>query len=1492
MLKVLAPLFLVFALVSCGGKAGKTQAKISFFKSSIAGLGTDADGGLMLWGRGPNEDFARVVDTSAPSLSFEVSNGSWTFWAVAWQKTTYEMDGIPKCAIANADFNGGASAVELTLSNANCQDTDFSIQPLNGVTGSKTFPTVDIVSCNQLSGIVNQTSHTAECAYSNGKKGYALSYEIVYPEYRGANFTGVELVSDCQVVPNTDSNPTALFNSLPVPGNGTNPFGVIVRAWLDSTDCGTSNPEKGYIDDFFPLGLNQNQVAIRYNGGSETIRFHQLTTELDICQGLRLDALAGFSPFASGRGDFRPYTICTEEQFNSIGLNYGSYNASNFEQVADLNYSFNPFDPFVPIGDDLDTNAVAATTFTGDYNGNSHYVDGVILFERDISDLGFIRQMGTGFVKNLILNNFVIESEQNGGTSDNIALLIGESSGTNISNIKVHGHTKGNNNIGGLVGWQSSGGASFTITDSLAFISADGQQNIGGLIGSSNNSSSAFFINKASASVDLHGNFNTNTNVGGLVGSISGGSTGTISEASSKGIIQGSQSLGGLIGGTPDAVNIVDSYSTVSLLSRINGGTNHNIGGLVGSSLASLDITRSFATLGYQRGDTTGGNANSIGGAVGINNCNPVDTYFTGNDNSGTGGCGTVKTLAQLYDQTTYTSGSWGANISFTDLTKTWSHNTTEDDNDYPRLSWELKTNISTGAIVEDEGPFLKRPCTNNYASLSGTGSEADPFQICTAAQFLAMTTSSYYALARDIDLTDQPLGTGPLFSAGQYRLDGLNKSIYNYKIAQTNGSGELGLFEQLTAGSEIENLFIANVDITITGTPTADLNAGILTAINYGALTNVNIEGASLGFDASYIHPSGFDVSAAGLTAFNGASGIISGTEVEADLTIRNANLGNVTGTDSLNISGLVVRNDGIITSSVISGYLELQSAGAAEDSRDGVILSAINNINNNTIEKVHSRMGIGVNNNGLGNIYSTLGFGTNNGSISDILIGGNFNLTNVSSGSLNNYLLFGDNTGGNSIERIVASSTYSDNTMGIATGSTHGTNTGTLSDAFCFEYSTNAFSTPIACYTQANKPYFSTTKAMALYSPDSPTATANGNAMALGDIDGDLVPDLVVANGSASYSFSVFTYNTSTNLFNTETTEASGGQVVVDIKIVDLDSDGDNDVVIGTNNGGNSEVTWFENTDGSGTFTSASLHAPADGSVMKKIDVADYNGDGDIDIVVLTDITFTYLDNNGSEVFSPTTPTTPGAAAVDFVSADFDNDGLIDLVISENSSNQVRFLQNTTPNSGVAATFGGILASTTTVAGGAGELDFGDVNEDGNLDLAVVLPGDTESLLMLGDGAGNFSEGYHLSQASDVKLRDVNGDTYLDFLIVNSSTGEVEAVKGNGTIYLEENSVYNCTGCIAVDAVDLNLDGYPEVVAIDPAGFVRHFENQGYVLENMVSTSDDVAITGWDIHQYTETSTQSPLDINADWTISGGELEAGWSEGPDSLFNAGAFP
>ncbi|MBK22758.1 MAG: hypothetical protein CME70_02030 [Halobacteriovorax sp.] len=1473
-------LILIAAIsTSCGGKKGKTETKLNIFHSKIAGLGTDADGGLMLWGKGPTEDWGQVVDTTADEIVLTLDNGSWSFWAVAWSGPG-AMQGIPKCAQTNITLDGGDVGVDLTLSNANCELADFSLQPLNGVTGSKTFPQIDIVTCNQLSGITNQTDHTTECSISEGKKGYVLSYEIVYPDFSNDLLGENELVSDCQMVPDADATPTAFFASLPVPGNGLAPMGVIIRGYYDSTDCGTTNPEKGFIEDYFPNGINQNQVAIRYNSGTEFIRFHQLTTTIDVCQGERLDTTLGSSPFASGRGDNRAYTICTEEQFNSIGsTNFPTYNADTFVQLTDLNFSFNPFDPFVPIGDDLESFSAASTTFVGTYDGRNNKISGIMVMEQNgKSELGMIRKMGTGTVANLTLNNAVVESD--GAGSDNIGLVIGEAiANTTILNVKVHGHVKGEDNVGGIVGNISNAGG-FALERSHAAISGDAQTNLGGLIGSATNPDDANFIHKSSASVDLHSNAGGFNQVGGLVGSVTGSGAGTkISKSFSTGLITGNQNLGGIAGQIDVNLLIEDVYSTASIKSN-HFNTTHNIGGLVGQP-NSASITRAFATFGYQVGQTGGGNDNNIGGATG-DACTPTNVSYTGNP--GSAGCGTQVTVNQI-SSNSYTSTSFSGAISFSDTTQTWYHPTSDDGYDFPRLSWELQPNPDTGNIVENEVPYLQRPCSGNFAVMAGSGTSTDPYQICKASDFMSMSTGTHYVLNNNIDLGDEGPADRKKFATGIYHVDGLGHRVHNYQITQTGGgSGFMGFFESLNTGSNIENIKFGNFNFNLGGTPSGAVMAGLLAGASNATITNVDFDASSI--LVNHIHQSTQTSNIGGLIGTNYANGSIDKISAEVDFQIDNANLSNVNSSDLLQVGGLVFDNQGTVNNIEINGHLSHNAAGGVNDTRDGVKYSGMAVLNSGTMQKVHSRLGMNITNNASGAGDFTLMVEDNSGTLRDLYSEGDFNFTNVS-GTATANLLFKDNTGG-TVERAIQAARSMHNTDGAAK-TAYGTGAAPI-DFFCTEPSAPSFT---GCFSEMSLLY-STTKGAALDPPITHASATSSTSLAFGDIDGDGYDDLVTGNNTND-SISVFTYNSVSGSFNPPAITAVSGSSpdVLDIKVVDLDDDGDLDVVVATTEAGNG-TAYFLSNNGAGSFTQTQIYNVV--GFSKKIDFGDFNGDGDMDIVVLRANNIYYLDNDGAENFAGSAIGTVGAGNTrDFKVADFDSDGMLDIAYTDYGDDQIEVLLNNTAPfglNGTPATFaivsGGTSSATDT---GPTDMAMGDITGDGIMDFIVNTS--SEPILYYGNGDGSFTSGFHLNGSpNDLIISDLNGDGDLDFIGVEQPSGIVEIVKGLGTFYFGGNSIYDCPSCNVVGANDFDQDGYNELVTIDSAGgFAYLWFNQGVVTDNLVTTSNYIGVSQWDIHHFTEVSEQNPLDISATWMIHGDSLEPGWSEGGLDELNA-PFP
>ena len=240
--------------------------------------------------------------------------------------------------------------------------------------------------------------------------------------------------------------------------------------------------------------------------------------------------------------------------------------------------------------------------------------------------------------------------------------------------------------------------------------------------------------------------------------------------------------------------------------------------------------------------------------------------------------------------------------------------------------------------------------------------------------------------------------------------------------------------------------------------------------------------------------------------------------------------------------------------------------------------------------------------------------------------------------------------------------------------------------------------------------------------------TAGTNPRNVAAGDMDGDGKPDLVVANGSSN-TISVF-HNTSIS----GTVDASSFAAKVDfpagtfveyVVISDVDGDGKIDMVVITN----ANISVLRNTSTSGTINASSFAAKVDfasgftGPVFGAI--GDVDGDGKPDIV--------NANSGASSVSVRLNTSTPGsisfAAKVDFSSGltsvsvaigDLDGDGKPDLAVTnaEASTNTVSILRNTSTPGSVS------FSAKVAFATGAipRNVAIGDLDADGKPDLVVA--------------------------------------------------------------------------------------------------------------------------------------------------------------------------
>ena len=245
----------------------------------------------------------------------------------------------------------------------------------------------------------------------------------------------------------------------------------------------------------------------------------------------------------------------------------------------------------------------------------------------------------------------------------------------------------------------------------------------------------------------------------------------------------------------------------------------------------------------------------------------------------------------------------------------------------------------------------------------------------------------------------------------------------------------------------------------------------------------------------------------------------------------------------------------------------------------------------------------------------------------------------------------------------------------------------------------------------------------------------------VAIADFDGDGKQDVMTAN-SFTNSVAVFSGNGLGGL-NTPVTFLVGTAPKA-IATGDFNGDTKIDVAV-VNSSSNSISILFNNSSGVGNFAFLTSATITTGGLTtpNSIVAADFNNSTGLDLAVASGNTLNNIavyTNNGSGTFTFTGANlTAGTAPNGIKSADFDADGLIDLIVSNGSSpNQI-------------STFKGLggatFSSVTNLAMGSYNVKAvtaGDFNADGKIDIAATDWGTNNDIYtFLGTGSGTFGTG-----------------------------------------------------------------------------------------------------------------------------------------------------
>ena len=274
-------------------------------------------------------------------------------------------------------------------------------------------------------------------------------------------------------------------------------------------------------------------------------------------------------------------------------------------------------------------------------------------------------------------------------------------------------------------------------------------------------------------------------------------------------------------------------------------------------------------------------------------------------------------------------------------------------------------------------------------------------------------------------------------------------------------------------------------------------------------------------------------------------------------------------------------------------------------------------------------------------------------------------------------------------------------------------------------------------------------------------PTLGASAAGIVSGDFNNDGYPDLAIADASGTLQIflgsgsGAFTTGASISLFTT-----GGSGQAVSLATADFNGDGNLDLVV---NG-----SYILLGKGDGTFTLGLTPPTAAGTIVQ---VADFNNDGHADIVVYSG-GFTVLLGSGDGTFRPG----PGSGSIGvglfFAVADFNGDGIPDLAVTGGTALGVQILLGKGDGSFTAgATYD--KAPGQDPAG----ITAADFNGDGKPDLAVSDTLNQTVTILTGTGDGTFTVGTPISAGmpagSIAKLRqvaaaDFNGDGKTDLAVV----------------------------------------------------------------------------------------------------------------------------
>ena len=317
---------------------------------------------------------------------------------------------------------------------------------------------------------------------------------------------------------------------------------------------------------------------------------------------------SGITPVA---GKFYNITLDKDKGYTDDGQgNYTVTSAEGLKNIAKLVNEEWKLGINITLTADIDLSGIDWTpigkddnkAYTGTFDGNGKTITGLTVTGSDqyAGLFGYIDKVGT--VKNVVLEDVQITSDNSSGYAGGVA---GDSWGT-IENCSVSGSVSGTTFAGGVVGSQWGG----SITGCNSSATVKGVIFAGGIAGETNSGASLTGC-YATGDVTVENDGTNNSHAGGVVGYNGGG---TLTACYATGSVTGSGSGTIYVGGVTGSNNLGTLTACYHAKRNING-PNGTTGGVVGRNFKGSMIGGGIITACYwgDNGQTQGIGEDQVG---------------------------------------------------------------------------------------------------------------------------------------------------------------------------------------------------------------------------------------------------------------------------------------------------------------------------------------------------------------------------------------------------------------------------------------------------------------------------------------------------------------------------------------------------------------------------------------------------------------------------------------------------------------------------------------------------------------------------------------------------------------------------------------------------------------------------------------------------------------------------------------------------------------